>query len=40
MGQTVTVAEAILISVAVVLGWAFIKTVLEYIEEAANKNDN
>ena len=36
MGQTVTVAEAILISIATVLVWAFIKTILEYIEESAN----
>ena len=36
MNQTITVGEAILISVATVLVWAFIKTILEYIEESAN----
>ena len=36
MGQTITVAEAIAISIITVLVWAFIKTILEYIEEAAN----
>ena len=36
MNQTITVGEAILISIATVLVWAFIKTILEYIEESAN----
>ena len=36
MHQTVTVAEAIAISIVTVLVWAFIKTILEYIEESAN----
>jgi hypothetical protein len=35
MNQTITLAEAILISVSTVLVWAFIKTLLETIE---NKN--
>jgi hypothetical protein len=35
MNTTVTLAEAILISVSTVLVWAFIKTLLETIE---NKN--
>ena len=35
MGQYITLCEAILISITTVLVWAFIKTVLETIE---NKN--
>ena len=35
MGQTVTVCEALLISISTVLIWAFIKTLLDTIE---NKN--
>ena len=39
MNQTVTVAEAILISMLTVLVWALLKTVLEYIEESAKKRE-
>ena len=35
MGQYITLCEAILISITTVLLWAFIKTILESIE---NKN--
>lgn len=35
MGQFITLSEAILISISTVLVWAFIKTILETIE---NKN--
>lgn len=35
MGQFITLGEAILISITTVLLWAFIKTILETIE---NKN--
>ena len=37
MNQTITLAEAILVSIATVLIWAFIKTVLEYIEESVKE---
>ena len=37
MNQTITLAEAILISVATTLIWAFIKTILESFD---NKNNN
>lgn len=33
MGQTITLAEAILVSIVVVLGWTFIKTLLEEVEK-------
>ena len=32
MGNSVTLIEALAISLAVTLGWAFIKTILEEIE--------
>lgn len=32
MGQTVTIAEALLISISTVLIWALLKTLLETIE--------
>ena len=35
MGQTVTIAEALLISISAVLIWALIKTIFDTIE---NKN--
>ena len=34
MNQTITLAEAILVSITTVLVWAFIKTILEYIDES------
>lgn len=40
MGQSITVIEAIAISIAVTLGWAFIKTVLETVEENAKEREN
>jgi hypothetical protein len=33
MGNSVTLIEALAISLAVTLGWAFIKTILEEIED-------
>ena len=39
MGQTITLIEAIAVSTAVTLGWAFIKTILDYIEEDAKKRE-
>ena len=39
MNQTITLAEAILVSITTVLVWAFIKTILEYIDEAAKKRE-
>jgi hypothetical protein len=39
MNQTITVIEAIAISAIVTLGWAFIKTILDYIEESAKKRE-
>ena len=39
MNQSITVIEAIAISVAVTLGWAFIKTVLETIEENGKERE-
>ena len=39
MGQTITVIEAIAMSGAVTIGWAFIKTVLETIEESAKERE-
>ena len=39
MGQTITLIEAIAVSCAVTLGWALIKTILDYIEEDAKKRE-
>ena len=39
MNQTITLIEAIAVSTAVTLGWAFIKTILDYIEESAKKRE-
>lgn len=39
MNQTITVIEAIAISAAITLGWAFIKTILDYIEESAKRRE-
>ena len=39
MGQFITLGEAIAVSMVTVLGWAFIKTILEYIEEDAKNRE-
>lgn len=39
MNQSITVIEAIAISIVVTLGWAFIKTVLEMIEENVKERE-
>lgn len=39
MNETITLAEAILVSISTVLIWAFIKTVLEFIEEDAARRE-
>lgn len=39
MNQSITVIEAIAISIVVTLGWAFIKTLLEMIEENVKERE-
>jgi hypothetical protein len=36
MNETITLAEAILVSIVTVVGWAAIKTILEMLEERSN----
>jgi hypothetical protein len=39
MGQTITLAEAILVSIATMLVWGVIKTILDAIEEDVKKRN-
>jgi len=36
MNETITLAEAILVSIVTVVGWAAIKTILDMVEDKSN----
>jgi hypothetical protein len=40
MNETITLAEAIMVSMLVVIAWAATKTILEMIEDRSNKHQN